>query len=103
MLDKLFSNGVRGKSRGSSLDDRVSHKKTHLILGFFYLRSKKEISPLFYFISFPTVTKLQIYNEWESWEPVLVPSSKAFIWTLKQIRGPTIHTDEHMGLDCSRF
>lgn len=52
MLDKLFSNGVRGKSRGSSLDDRVSHKKTHLRLGFFYLRSKKEISPLFYFILF---------------------------------------------------
>ena len=34
-LDKLFSNRVRDKSQSLSLDDEVSHKRTHLRLGFF--------------------------------------------------------------------
>ena len=52
-LDKLFSNETGGKSQSSSLDDGVSHKRTHLRLGFFIFildQKRNKSSILFYFL-----------------------------------------------------
>lgn len=52
-LDKLFSNETGGKSQSSSLDNGVSHKMTHLRLGFFIFildQKRNKSSILFYFL-----------------------------------------------------